>query len=242
MLNVVIPMAGLGSRFANAGYVRAKPFIDVCGKPMIVRVLENLVYPDARYLLIAREEHLIHERGLVDQIREQWNVEFISINQVTEGAACTVLFARTWIDTRDPLVIANSDQIVDACFADYVDDCFKRKLDGSIMTFCDPFRDNKWSFARVDDCGIVREVREKDPISDIATVGIYMFSEGRNFVGAALDMVVRNDRVNQEFYVCPVYNYAIRNAMRIGIYPIEFSQMHGIGTPDDLSAYVQGIA
>lgn len=242
MINIVIPMAGLGSRFASAGYTQPKPFIDVCGKPMIVRVLENLNCPEARYILIARKEHLEVERGLAEKIKKEFNVVFVPIQQTTEGAACTVLFARDYINSDDPLVIANSDQIVDASFADYVEDCLHRRLDGSIMTFQDPHRDKKWSFARVNGQGVVEEVKEKVAISDIATVGIYMFSKGRFFVDAAVDMIVHNDRVNNEFYVCPVYNYSIRNGQKIGIFPIVFAQMHGIGTPEDLNQYIRRIS
>lgn len=239
MINIVVPMAGAGSRFAEAGYEKPKPFIDVAGKPMIVRVLENLACPDANYILIARKEHMEAEPGLVKQIEQDYGATFIPINKMTEGTACTVLHARCYINNENPLMIANSDQIVDTSIADYVNDCRNRQLDGSILTFIDPHRDPKWSFARVGDDGMVAEVKEKVPISGYATVGIYLFSKGKLFVDAAIDMIVENDRVNNEFYTCPVYNYAICNGARVGIYGIEFEQMHGIGTPDDLKIYIE---
>ena len=125
MINIVIPMAGQGSRFAKAGYEKPKPFIDVDGKPMIVRVLENLAYPDARYILIARKEHMEKEAELVKQIEEEFN----AIDKLT------VLYARKYINNDEPLLIANSDQIVDMNIADFIDDCKNRNLDGSILTF-----------------------------------------------------------------------------------------------------------
>ncbi|HEC2672377.1 TPA: glycosyltransferase family 2 protein [Campylobacter jejuni] len=235
-MNIVIPMAGLGSRFAKAGFDKPKPFIDVLDKPMIVRVLENLKYKDARYILIARKEHLTKEKKLVDEIKNNFNVEFIPIDKLTEGTACTVLYARKYINNDMPLMIANSDQIVDINIADFINDSFKRGLDGSILTFIDKEKNPKWSFAKLNN-DLVVEVKEKEAISEFATVGIYFFNKGKIFVESAIDMIIENDRVNNEFYTCPVYNYAIKSGAKIGIYNIDFSKMYGIGTPEDLEIF-----
>lgn len=239
MINIVIPMAGQGSRFAKAGYEKPKPFIDVDGKPMIVRVLENLAYPDARYILIARKEHIEKEAELVAQIEKEFNAIFIHIDKLTEGTACTVLYARKYINNDEQLLIANSDQIVDMNIAEFIDDCKDRNLDGSILTFIDHFKDPKWSFVALDENNLVTEVKEKVVISEFATVGIYLYAKGRDFVDASVDMIIENDRVNNEFYTCPAYNYAIKEESKIGIYNIEFEQMHGIGTPEDLNSFLQ---
>lgn len=238
MINIVIPMAGAGSRFAKAGYEKPKPFIDVDGKPMIVRVLENLAYPEARYILVARKEHIEKEATLVKEIEEKYNAVFIPIDKLTEGTACTVLYARKYINNDIPLLIANSDQIVDMNISDYIDDCKNRELDGSILTFIDEYKDPKWSFAKLDKNKLVVEVKEKEVISEFATVGIYYYSKGNEFVNSTIDMIIENDRVNNEFYTCPTYNYAIKDGLKIGIYNIKFEQMHGIGTPDDLNSYL----
>lgn len=238
MINIVIPMAGQGSRFAKAGYEKPKPFIDVNGKPMIVRVLENLAYPNARYILIARKEHMDREKALVEQIEQEFNAVFIPIEKLTEGTACTVLYARKYINNAEPLLIANSDQIVDMNIADFIDDCKKRNLDGSILTFIDKHSDPKWSFAKLDKNQLVTEVKEKVVISEYATVGIYFYTKGESFIDSAIDMIIENDRVNNEFYTCPTYNYMIKEKARIGIYNIDFAQMHGIGTPEDLNSYL----
>ncbi|MFM6990169.1 MAG: glycosyltransferase family 2 protein [Rhodoferax sp.] len=238
MINIVIPMAGLGSRFAQAGYQKPKPFIDVAGKPMIVRVLENLACPQARFLLVARKEHMDAEVALVRRIEQDFNATFIALDQLTEGTVCTVLFARNFINNDQPLLIANSDQIIDCSIEKFIGDSEERGLDGSILTFIDAEKNPKWSFARIDAEGIVQEVQEKKVISEYATVGIYYYQKGSHFVNAAVDMMVRGDRVNNEFYTCPTYNYAIQNGLKIGIFNIDSSQMHGIGTPDDLNAYL----
>ena len=204
MINVVIPMAGLGSRFAQAGFEKPKPFIDVNGLPMISRVLENLKIPGARYYLIANRTHM----------------------------------EREFINNDLPLLIANSDQIVDIDINDFWGDCIKRNLDGSILCFKDEQLSPKWSFAKLDDGGLVTEVKEKEPISENATVGIYFFSQGSLFVNSAVDMIINNDRVNNEFYTCPVYNYAINKQKKIGAYFLNQKQMHGIGTPEDLKIYL----
>ena len=238
MINIVIPMAGAGSRFVNAGYKTPKPFIDVLGKPMIVRVMENLSYPDARYILVIRKEHMEIESDLVEEIKRNFDVVFIPIDKLTEGSASTVLFARKYINNETPLLVANSDQLMDMEVSDYINECKNRKLDGSILTFIDKTRDIKWSFAKIDDKGLVKEVKEKVGISDYATVGLYYFTKGKDFVNSAIDMIIENDRVNGEFYTCPVYNYVIKDNGKIGIYNIDFNQMHGLGTPDDLNKYL----
>lgn len=231
-------MAGMGSRFAAAGYEKPKPFIDVDGKPMIERVIENLHYPDARYILIGRKEHLEKEEQTVAHLQSRHNAVFIAIDKLTEGTACTVLFARELINNEHPLLIANSDQVVDMDIAGFINDCSNRQLDGSILCFDDKELNPKWSFAKTGADGLVTEVKEKAAISNLATVGIYLFSSGKLFTDTAIDMIINNDRVNNEFYTCPVYNYAIKQHKKIGVFVIEESAMHGIGTPEDLVKYL----
>ena len=242
MINIVIPMAGLGTRFSEAGYVKPKPFVDVNGKPMIVRVMENLNCPGARFILIARKEHIQSERKLAREIEMEYNAKFITLDKLTEGSACTVLFAHREINNDNPLVIANSDQIVDIRMSDFIDDCLIKNLDGHILCFDDIELNPKWSFAQTDDSGLVVKVKEKEAISNLATVGIYFFSRGRDFVDGAIDMIINNDRVKNEFYTCPVYNYLISQGRKIGTYCIDFYQMHGLGTPEDMMLYIDHIS
>ncbi len=239
MINVVIPMAGQGSRFISAGYKNPKPFIEVNGCSLIEIVLKNLSQIDARYLLLARSEHLQSQSRIVKRIQKNYNVTFIPVHQLTEGAVCTILHSHRLINNKTPLLLANSDQYVDVNMSDYINDCQERNLTGSILTFTHPFGDAKWSFAKIGDGGLVEQVKEKKAISEYATVGIYYFSNGQSFVNAAIDMIIANDRVNGEFYTCPVYNYCISSGERIGIYNIKSESMHGLGTPEDLKCFIE---
>lgn len=236
MINIVIPMAGAGSRFAKAGYKKPKPFIDVLGKPMICHVLDNLNMPEAKFILLARKEHFLNEQETVSWIKSKYNVEFVLIDKLTEGAACTVLHAHRFINNNVPLLIANSDQIVDIDINEYITNSKSRSLDGSVLCFQD--NDPKWSYAKLDEKEFITEIREKEVISEYATVGIYYFEQGKDFVENAIDMFVRNERVNNEFYVAPVYNYSIKNGKKYGIFNIKKEQMHGTGTPEDLDKYI----
>jgi NDP-sugar pyrophosphorylase family protein len=236
-VQVVIPAAGEGSRFAKAGYTKPKPFIDVFGRPMVQHVIENVTPRGSNVHMLLRKAHV---EGCGDSLSalKDLGAEFTLVDALTEGTACTLLLARSVFDNDQPLLVANSDQLVDFDVDDYVRDCIDRDLDGSILVFRDVARDPKWSFAKVDAQGLVNEVAEKKPISDLATVGIYLFRHGREFVDAAIDMIAHNDRVNNEFYTCPVYNYMIRNGARIGIYEVAPDAMSGLGTPQDLDAYL----
>jgi len=237
-VQVVIPAAGEGSRFAKAGYEKPKPFIDVLGRPMIRHVIDNVTPSGASVRVLLRREHARRCEAELATL-SGLGLQFTEVDQLTEGTACTLLLARAAFDNDQPLLVANSDQLVDFSVDDYVQDCLKRGLDGSILVFRDPSRDPKWSFARLNDEGLVTEVAEKKPISDLATVGIYLFRRGSDFVDAAVDMIARNDRVNNEFYTCPVYNYMIRNGARIGVYEVPANAMSGLGTPPDLEAFLE---
>jgi NDP-sugar pyrophosphorylase family protein len=232
-------MAGEGSRFVKAGYKLPKPFIDVGGKPMISCVLDNLDSKNFDVVLLARTAHLEAEPGLAETLMEEHGSRIVKVDRLTEGSVCTILLARREIDRNAPLLIANCDQIVDFDCATFIKDCLDRKLDGSILVFREPDRDTKWSYALVNDDGIVVETREKVAISDLATVGIYFFAKAAHFIDAAIDMMARNDRVNNEFYTCLVYNYMIAQGQRVGIYEIAQDAMHGIGVPEDLDVYIR---
>lgn len=234
MLNIVIPMAGRGSRFSAAGYTLPKPLIDVDGMPMIELVTKNIMpRTEHRFIFICQEEHL-RTYDLLDLLRKvSPDCEVITIDHVTEGAACTVLLAEKFINNSDELMIANSDQFVDIDINTYLD---ALKKDGLIMTM--PANDPKWSFIKYNENMEVTLVREKEVISEQATVGIYNYAQGKDFVKYAHQMIEKNIRVNNEFYVAPVYNEMINAGMKIGFYDIG-EQMHGLGTPDDLKEFLK---
>ena len=232
-------MAGRGSRFATAGYELPKPLIPIHGHPMIRLVTKNLrPRQPYRFVFLCLEEHI--ENYSIDRLLKSYepSCEIVVVSQVTEGAACTVLLAKGLIDTSDSLMIANSDQWVDTDINAYLDMMNAKNLDGLIMTMWAD--DPKWSFIRFNKHGHVTEVVEKKVISNEATVGIYNFKSGADFVAAAEKMIEKGERVNGEFYVAPVYNELISQGQIIGYYNIGKvgDGMYGLGVPEDLNLFI----
>lgn len=234
-MNVLIPMAGAGSRFQTAGYSFPKPLIEVHNKPMIQVAVENLDFSDKKHIFICQKKHYEQYalKYLLNLIRPE--SEIVTVDKITQGAASTTLLAKEFIDNDEPLIIANSDQYVEWVSQDFIDDANYRNLDGSILTFTATHP--KWSFAKLNEEGYVTEVAEKKPISDIATVGIYYWRKGSDYVKYAEQMIQNDVRFNNEFYVCPVYNEAIRDGKKIGVYSVK--KMWGLGTPEDLAKYLK---
>ena len=239
MLNIVVPMAGRGSRFQKEGYTLPKPLIPVLGKPMIQVVINNLRPKVAhRFIFICLQEHL--EKYQVAEKLKAWagaGTEIVTVDQVTEGAACTVLLAKELINNDEPLMIANSDQWVDTDINDYLETMNHENADGLIMTMW--ANDPKWSFVRFNEKHEIIEVVEKEVVSNEATVGIYNYKHGKDFVRAAEQMIAKNYRVNGEFYVAPAYNELIKEGKKIIIYNIgkEADGMYGLGIPADLKLF-----
>jgi HAD superfamily hydrolase (TIGR01509 family) len=233
-MNILIPMAGAGSRFEKAGYTFPKPLIDVRGKPMIQWVVDNLNV-EAKYIFIVQKSHA-EKYKLKDTLTNFCpNNEMIEIEGVTEGAACTTLLAKQYINNDEPLIIANSDQFVEWNSEEFVYSCTTSDADGYILTFKSTHP--KWSYVKLDKYGCVTEVAEKKPISDVATVGIYYWRRGSEYVKYTEQMIEKNVRVNNEFYVCPVYNEAIEDGKKIKTFNIE--KMWGLGEPTDLQFFIQ---
>jgi len=233
-MNVLIPMAGAGSRFEKAGYTFPKPLIDVSGKPMIQVVVENLNI-EANYIYVVQKAH-----------REKYNLDtllnlitpdckIVEVDGLTEGAACTALLAKSHIDNDNPLFFANSDQFVEWDSNEFMYKITESDSDGGIVTF--KATHPKWSFAKVNSQGLVTEVAEKNPISDLATVGYYYWKKGSDFVKYAEQMIDNDTRVNGEFYVCPVFNEAVQDSKRIKTFNAD--RMWGLGTPEDLNYYLK---
>lgn len=240
MLNIVIPMAGAGSRFANSRFTDPKPLIPIRGKPMIELVIANLrPAADHRFIFICQKNHL--EQYALAELFYRWtaNPLIIPIEGLTEGAACTVLKAQESINNDDPLMIANSDQYIDFSIDDYLFRQEHYDWDGNIMTMW--ANDPKWSFVRLNEHQLVIDVVEKKVISNEATVGIYSFKRGADFVRSAMQMISQNLRVNGEFYVAPIYNQLIAEGKKIGITNIGAvsNGMYGLGTPADLDYFLK---
>jgi HAD superfamily hydrolase (TIGR01509 family) len=232
-MNVLIPMAGAGSRFQQQGYTFPKPLIEVNGSPMIKVALDCLGI-DANFIFIVQESH-----------RSQYNLDsmlnlivpnctIISSDGLTNGAACSTLLAKNHIDNDSPLLISNSDQFIEWDSWGFFYSMHERNVDGGIVTFHSTHP--KWSFVRLNENGYIEEVAEKNPISDMATAGVYYWKHGSEYVRYAEQMIEKDIRTNNEFYVCPVFNEAIQDGKRI--VPYTAKSMWGLGTPEDLRYFV----
>ena len=237
MLNIVIPMAGAGSRFSKAGFGDPKPLVKIHGTPMIRLVIEN-VRPRRphRYIFICQRQHVM-VYGLIEKLTA-WapGAVIVQIDGVTEGAACTVLKAQNLIDNENPLMIVNSDQYVDIDINAYLE--AGQKADGLVMTMT--ANNPKFSFVGFDAEGKVERLVEKEVISDEATVGIYNFRQGQDFVRAAEAMIHAKRRSNGEYYIAPTYNELLSRNAHIEIYNIGQvgKGMYALGTPEDLQFFL----
>lgn len=237
MLNIVIPMAGRGSRFADAGFVQPKPFIQIEGVPMIELVIRNLRPSQPhRFIFICQLTHMEHYDVSARLQQLAPGCEVVTVPGLTAGAACSVLMASDFIDSEQPLLIANADQWVDTSIDAFLDAADRHKTDGLIMTM--PSDSPKWSYICRDAVGRVCRVVEKEVVSDEATVGIYHFRKGADFCREARAMIEADDRSQNEFYVAPVYGRMYDSGLTtIDTWNIG-SSMHGLGTPDDLASFL----
>jgi dTDP-glucose pyrophosphorylase len=226
-------MAGAGSRFEKAGYTFPKPLIEVNDSPMIQTVVENINI-DANYIFIVQKSH--YDKYDLETVLNNIapGCKIVQVSGLTEGAACTTLLAKEFIDNDEPLVMANSDQFVEWDSNEFMYSMVGDTIDGGILTFKSTHP--KWSYAKLDEDGFVSEVAEKRPISDTATVGIYYWSKGSDYVKYAEQMISKDVRVNNEFYVCPVFNEAIGDSKRIKVFNVK--KMWGLGTPEDLKTFI----
>lgn len=229
--NVLIPMAGLGSRFAEKGYSLPKPLIKIFGKPMIQLVVDSLGI-DGNYIFLVQKDHRIkyHLDDVLDEIAP--GCKIVEVDGITDGAARTTLLAKDLINDSTPLIIANSDQVVLWSSLDF--QAFLGHSDGILAVF--KANDPKWSYVKVENA-LVTEVAEKKVISNTANVGIYGWQKGSDYVKYAEQMIAKDIKTNNEFYVAPVYNEAIADGKRI--IPFFVTEMHGIGTPEDMNDFIR---
>lgn len=232
-LNILIPMAGAGSRFEQVGYSFPKPLIGIHNKPMIQVVVENLNI-DANYIYVVQKKH--REKYNLDTLLNLItpNCKIVEVDGITEGAACTALLAKEYINNNLPLFLANSDQFVEWDSNEFMYKMQETNCDGGIVTF--ESTHPKWSFVKINELGLVTEVAEKNPISNNATVGYYWWKKGSDFVKYAEQMIKKDLRINGEFYVCPVFNQSIEDNKQIRVFNIK--KMWGLGTPEDLNYFL----
>lgn len=235
-MNIVIPMAGLGSRFPSHTYPLPKPLINVNGEPMISKAIKSLGFDDDVnwFFVIAKNEYTALVRQTILDVTP--NAKFIEINYLTEGPACSALLFRDMINNDDELIIANCDQImrwnVDLFLLNV------RQFDGAVVTYHNDTDKN--SYARLDYQGYVLEIREKEVISNVSLNGIHYWNKGKYFVDSAEAMIAAGDRApNGEFYIGPTYNYMINKLYDVGIYHIPNCQHFAVGVPSDLEKYIE---
>ena len=215
-----MPMAGMGSRFEE----KIKPLIDVNGVPMFVNSERCLKMEFDEYIFITRIEH-----NLTETIHQYYpNAHVIEIDYTTEGTACSVKLAQEHFKDGSSILISNCDQHIEWSGT------IPTECDVAVAVFHDPEKNPKWSFAELDDERVIR-VAEKDPISHWATVGVYYWKDGRDYISAADAMIAADDRVNNEFYTCPVINYSILEGKHVQSFEVD--SMQGTGTPEDLAQY-----
>ena len=223
-------MAGLGSRFVEKGYSLPKPLIKIFGKPMIQLVVESLGI-DGNYIFLVQKDHRVryHLDDVLDEIVP--GCKIVEVDGLTDGAARTTLYAKDLINNDTPLLIANSDQVIVWSGIE-----FTATLASADAVALFKANESKWSYSKIEDDFIV-EIAEKKVISDNANVGIYGWAKGSDYVKYTEQMIAKNIKTNNEFYIAPVYNEAIADGSKV--VPFFVEEMHGIGTPEDMNKFIE---
>lgn len=231
-INILIPMAGDGSRFKVAGYTSSKPMIDVFGRPMIELVIQNLqsFKEDVKLNFIC-----CVRRDNSDAIAflKRNDIGMVLVDSLTSGPASTCLLAKSHIDNSLPLIITNSDQFIfNFKMKEFLNYC--NDYDAVIGTFFSKSAKN--SYLRLNEKNLVTSVVEKVVISDIATNGLHFWKSGSMFVDSATKMIKDGRCANNgEYYISETFNYLIKDGSRVGVY--HFNEHFPIGTPDDLNTF-----
>ena len=238
-ITLIIPAAGLGSRFRDTGILTPKPLIEIGGIPMILWVIYNFKLEANDHLIIIGK----YSDNLESQLKTvlskmKFKVTFIEIEKVSNGAAQTVSFAFKHLEKENAVIVANSDQFIEISLLPFLSEIRGCKNAGEILTMV--ATGSKWSYVRKNSEGLVIEVKEKEEISKEATVGIYAWSEPQNLEKSINAMINSRDMTNSEYYVAPSYNYLLKNNLRVGTYLIgdHGKIVNGIGTPEDLKKFV----
>ena len=230
MINVLIPMAGRGSRFREAGFDLPKPLIPVAGKAMVDWALESVsgMGEDLRLIFVALEEDL--DSGLYHHLRGLGDI--VSIPELTDGAVQSALAARSLIENETPLVIANCDQYIDSDLSAWL--VSSRGFDASVLTFNSTNAHHSYIKAKGSH---VQEVREKEVISDLAVAGIYYYGRGSMFTEGADDLIKQRDMTNGEYYISPIFNILIQKGFSVTFSTIPRESSHMLGTPEELKLF-----
>lgn len=234
-MNVLVPIAGPDEAFRERGLGPTKNLAELARKPLVQHVHENLRPLGGRFLFVVRRDEVA--RFHLDEILRLLEPGCVVVvaEGATTGAACTALLAIEHIDTDEPLVIANGDQVLLTDLPAAVGEFRDRGLDGGILTF-DAVHP-RWSYVRLGADGLIVEAAEKRTISRHATAGFYYFRRGRDYVEAAMEMIRKDAHVNGGFYVCPAYNQMILRQARVGIRTIPVEAYYSLATPQGVQLY-----
>ena len=234
-LQILIPMAGKGSRFARVGYTMPKPLIPILGTSMINHVIQNLWFENSNWFFVCLDDHeRLYKISTELQSYTNKNTKVILQKGYKQGAACSASLAFKNLDPEKPVLLANSDQYIDLNISDFL--IAGSTCDGAIMTF--QSEHPKWSYAKTNSDGYVTEVKEKQVISNHATSGIYLWNRASDFINGVNEMIANNDLHNNEYYIAPSFNYSINKNRKYRIMEIKRQQMWGLGTPEDLIKFV----
>lgn len=235
-MKVIITMAGAGSRFKEADIQEEKYKLQVKEQTMFEYAMESLrPFFDHEFIFITREGHSSND-FLVDRCRSLGIEAFqtVELKTLTAGQAATAHEAGEYVDDSEPILIYNVDTYIEE--GHLSPDSLRG--DACIPVF--QTEGGSWSYVKVNDSEEAVEVREKEPISDLASIGLYYFGEFRLFREALLEA---GDAVEEEYgeqYIAPLYNWLIENGYSVLISRIPESAVHVLGTPSDVAAFDPG--
>lgn len=237
-MNIVVPMAGSGRRFQEAGIMTPKPLIKVIGdEPMIAFALHSLNGLSLEGLIFVILKEHAQRFGLATWLYTRFpDALILQLDAPTNGQLETVMKAAEWIDCHERLMVANCDTFMSAPLAQAIR-FLPRSSAGLIVAYdVSEAPGESYSFVRTDDTKrIALEVAEKRRISNYATTGHYFFEDGHRFCRDAERLIASGERVNGEAYVAPIYQDMIRRGNRIDV--LLADQMWDMGTPDDLAMF-----
>lgn len=234
--NILIPMAGLGSRFIKEGFKVPKQIINIKDKHLIDISLDCLNYKDCNLIFVLRDEHVYNhhmDELLIKKFGD--DISIVVLDQLTDGSVCSCLFAEKLINNDSPLVIHTLDIEFRPVFDPHVMETLD--ADGLILTF--KSNSTNYSYAQLDRNGNVTKTAEKKAISPNACVGIYGFKKGSDFCKYANEMIDRDLRTKNEFYISPLYNILIEDGKKIVTESVD--KMHIFGTPDEYNFYKNNV-
>lgn len=235
-INIVIPMAGAGSRFKVAGYKAPKPFILINKQMMIEHVLDSFSNIDANLYLVIQEKFLEEQTKELQLLKTKYNLTFITVPKLTKGAACTCLAAHRILNNDESVLFADSDNIFNTNIVfEFLQDSFLRNLDASLITFKSKLP--CYSYAKTNQQGYLIETKEKEVISNNAIAGVYYYKKGVDFLTSAIDLIIAQDLQKGEFYMSNTYNYFTKYSNRIGIFNILENEFNCVGTPEQLANF-----